>query len=82
MDKRISRTLYPLKLSLSNECIVKLNGKRQVSGCLRGYDQFMNLVLEETIEEVSPTERNNLGIIVVRGNSIHVLEPLERVAGV
>lgn len=49
MDKRVS---------------VKLNGKRRVTGVLRGYDQFMNLVLDETMEEVSAEERNPLGIVV------------------
>ena len=31
---------------------VKLNGNRTVTGVLRGFDQFMNLVLDETFEEV------------------------------
>jgi small nuclear ribonucleoprotein G len=56
---------------------VKLNGKRHITGVLRGYDPFMNLVMEETVEEISPTERNSLGIVVIRGNSIDMLEPLE-----
>ena len=37
MDKRLS---------------VKLNAKRTVVGVLRGFDQFMNLVLDETEEHV------------------------------
>lgn len=44
--------------------VVRLNGKRQVTGVLRGYDQFMNLVLEDAVEEISPTERHSIGIIV------------------
>jgi small nuclear ribonucleoprotein G len=49
MDKRIS---------------LQLNGNRKVTGVLRGYDPFMNIVLDETVEEVSPTERNNIGMVV------------------
>lgn len=33
-------------------CPVKLNGNRTVNGTLRGFDQFMNLVLDETMELV------------------------------
>jgi small nuclear ribonucleoprotein (snRNP)-like protein len=40
---------------------VKLNANRIVTGYLRGYDQFMNIVLEETVEEVSGSERNPIG---------------------
>ena len=45
-------------------CVVKLNGNRSLTGTLRGYDQFMNLVLDETVEHVSPTERNDIGMVV------------------
>jgi small nuclear ribonucleoprotein (snRNP)-like protein len=31
---------------------IKLNGNRTVNGTLRGFDQFMNIVLDETEEEV------------------------------
>lgn len=43
---------------------VKLNGNRKVSGILRGFDQFMNLVLEDTVEEISAQQRNNIGMVV------------------
>ena len=43
---------------------VKLNGSRRVTGVLRGFDQFMNLVLEDCVEEVSEKERHNLGMVV------------------
>lgn len=63
-----------------------MNKHRKISGVLRGYDQFMNIVLDEAFEEVSPSERNPLGMVVryclifsyfddllfqaVRGNSV------------
>jgi len=58
---------------------VKLNGNRIVTGVLRGYDQFMNIVLDNTMEEVSASERNSLGMVVIRGNSIVMMEALERI---
>ena len=43
---------------------VKLNANRSVTGNLRGFDQFMNIVLDNTVEEVSETERNDMGLVV------------------
>jgi small nuclear ribonucleoprotein G len=89
MDKRLS---------------LQLNGSRRVTGILRGYDPFMNVVLDDTIEEVSATEKHNIGMVVsssiptqsfsfvnltdsfaifsqvIRGNSIVILEALERIS--
>jgi len=58
---------------------IKLNGNRRVTGVLRGYDQFMNLVIDNTVEEISPNERNEIGMVVIRGNSVVLLEPLEKI---
>jgi len=73
--------VYPpdLKKFMDKKVSIKLNANRRVTGILRGYDQFMNLVLEETIEEVSQSERNKIGMVVIRGNSIVILEPLEAI---
>lgn len=43
---------------------VKLNGGRHVTGVLRGFDPFMNLVLDEAVEEVSAQEKHNIGMVV------------------
>ena len=58
---------------------IKLNGNRRVSGVLRGFDQYMNLVLDEAVEEVSASERHEIGMVVLRGNSVVIIEPLERI---
>jgi hypothetical protein len=42
---------------------------------LRGYDAFLNVVLEESTNP----EGENLGTVVIRGNSIIKFEGLERV---
>ena len=57
---------------------IKLNGNRTINGTLRGFDQFMNLVLDETVEMVSASEQNNIGMVVIRGNSIVMIEALEK----
>ena len=66
MDKRLS---------------IKLNGNRTVTGVLRGFDQFMNLVLDDTQEVVSASEQNNVGMVVIRGNSVVMIEALEKLWG-
>uniref|UniRef100_H2SB02 Small nuclear ribonucleoprotein G n=1 Tax=Takifugu rubripes TaxID=31033 RepID=H2SB02_TAKRU len=58
---------------------VKLNGGRHVQGILRGFDPFMNLVVDETLEMGPGGQQSSIGMVVIRGNSIIMLEALERV---
>jgi small nuclear ribonucleoprotein G len=55
---------------------VSINGNRKLLGTLRGYDAFLNVVLEEVESESG----QYLGQVVVRGNSIIQFEGLERTA--
>lgn len=57
---------------------VKLNGNREVVGLLRGFDAFMNMVLEECQEVTKSGQQVNIDTIVVRGNSVNIVEVLER----
>jgi len=68
-----------LKKYMDKHLFVQLNGSRKVTGVLRGYDPFMNIVLDDTVEEVSASERRNVGMVVIRGNSIVIMEALEKV---
>lgn len=43
---------------------IKLNAGRGVTGVLRGFDPFMNLVLDEAVEECKDGQRNNIGMVV------------------
>ena len=49
---------------MEKKLFIQLNGGRKVTGILRGYDPFMNLVVDETVEEISPAERHNIGMVV------------------
>ena len=60
---------------------LKLNGNRGVSGILRGCDQFLNLVLDECVND-STAEKTPLGMVVVRGASVLSMEALEHIAPV
>lgn len=42
---------------------VKLNANRLVVGTLRGFDQFMNLVVDNTVE-VNGNEKTDIGMVV------------------
>lgn len=44
---------------------VKLNANRLVIGTLRGFDQFMNLVVDNTVE-VNGNEKTDIGMVVGR----------------
>lgn len=67
-----------LKRFMDKKLKVSLNGNRKVIGTLRGYDPFLNVVLENAESESSPG--NNMGTIVIRGNSIIQFETIQRVA--
>ncbi|KAI5632665.1 LSM domain-containing protein [Phthorimaea operculella] len=67
-----------LKKFMDKKLSIKLNAGRLVIGVLRGFDPFMNLVLDESVEETKDGNRNNIGMVVIRGNSIIMLESLDR----
>ncbi|KAF9414592.1 hypothetical protein BGZ94_000337 [Podila epigama] len=68
-----------LKNYMDKRVFIQLNGARKVTGVLRGFDAFMNLVLDEAVEETNPSEKTSIGMVVLRGNSVVILEALERI---
>jgi len=65
-----------LKKFMDKQVKVKLCGNRYVSGVMRGFDPFMNTVLDQAVDETSP-DKPDMGLIVIRGNSILMLENLQ-----
>ncbi|KAG6458831.1 hypothetical protein O3G_MSEX011071 [Manduca sexta] len=53
-----------LKKFMDKKLSIKLNAGRAVTGVLRGFDPFMNLVLDESVEECKDGQRNNIGMVV------------------
>lgn len=49
---------------MDKRMMLKLNGGRAVTGILRGFDPFMNVVLDDTIEECKDNTKNNIGMVV------------------
>lgn len=74
-----------LKKYYNQKVVVKFIGGRQVVGVLKGYDQLMNLVLEEVVEQLRDVDDESmltentreLGTVVVRGPQLLTLSPLE-----
>jgi len=69
-----------LKKYMDKKLFVQLNGSRKMIGVLRGYDVFLNLVLDEAVEERENGEKLKVGTAVIRGNSVVLIEALERIS--
>ncbi|CAN0143822.1 unnamed protein product [Ascophyllum nodosum] len=66
-----------LKRYMDKNLLLKLNGNRTVKGVLRGYDPFMNLVLDDATDPASSDKK--MGMVIIRGNSVvqfEILDPL------
>lgn len=48
---------------------LNLQGGRAVSGVLRGFDVFLNLVVEQAVEELKGGQKKNVGMVV--GHLVH-----------
>lgn len=46
---------------------------------LRGFDQFMNVVVDNTVR-INGNENNEIGMVVIRGNSVVTVKALEPVS--
>lgn len=58
-----NKTVYICRF-MDKKLSIKLNAGRAVTGVLRGFDPFMNLVLDESVEECKDGQRNNIGMVV------------------
>jgi len=67
-----------LKKFMDKKISLRINGGRQVEGVLTGFDPFMNLVLDNAVEITKQNVRNNVGMVVIRGNSVVMLEAKDR----
>ena len=59
-----------LEKSLDKRISLLLKDNRTLEGKLTGYDDNMNLVLEETVETTAAQEERRLGTVVLRGNNV------------
>ncbi|RHZ61023.1 Sm-like protein lsm7 [Aspergillus turcosus] len=80
-EKPKKENILDLSKYMDKEVKVKFNGGREVSGMLKGYDQLMNLVLDDVKESMRDDEGNettrSLGLIVARGTLIVLISPAD-----
>ena len=43
---------------------------RVLEGRLTGFDEYMNMVLDETVERTASADERRLGTVVLRGNNV------------
>mmetsp|Transcript_9156 Transcript_9156/g.14869 ORF Transcript_9156/g.14869 Transcript_9156/m.14869 type:complete len:96 (+) Transcript_9156:69-356(+) len=79
------RDILDLSNHVDKKIHVRFQGGREVIGVLKGYDQLVNIVLDETEEFIRDPENpdqttdktRKLGLTVCRGNSVTFVCPAE-----
>lgn len=82
-DKPLPKQGYSpdLQKYFNKQVLLRLNGDRRIIGKIIGYDQFMNLCLDEAIEYLGDetNETRQLNKTLIRGKSIIFWECLDKV---
>jgi len=78
-ERKKREAILDLSKYVNERIRVKFTGGREVTGILKGYDQLLNLVLDEVQEEVQEPEVHirSLGLTVLRGPTITLLSPVD-----
>ena len=61
--------------SINKLVLIKLKGNKTIRGNLLGFDQHMNLLLDQSEEVPSEGDSISLGSIVVRGDNVIMISP-------
>lgn len=85
MDGKKKTSILDLNKFMDREIKVKFTGGREVTGILKGYDQLVNIVLDDTVEQMRDpynpyklTEKTRkLGLTVCRGTSVMLVCPVD-----
>lgn len=67
-----------LEESLGKIVLVRLRGGKSIRGRLKGFDQHLNLVLDETQDTTHVENVKKLGLIIVRGDNVILISPPPR----
>ncbi|MEM2430018.1 MAG: LSm family protein [Nitrososphaerales archaeon] len=71
----VDMAIKVLNESLGKLVLIKLKGGKVIRGILQGFDQHMNLLLNESEEILEEGKTNNLGTIIVRGDNVIMISP-------
>jgi small nuclear ribonucleoprotein len=61
--------------SIDKVVLIKLKGGKTIRGNLRGFDQHMNLLLDNSEEIPADGQTKSIGTIVVRGDNVVMISP-------
>ena len=61
--------------SLGKIVLIKLKGSKVIRGNLHGFDQHMNLLLDNSVELLEEGKSNEIGTIIVRGDNVVMISP-------
>jgi small nuclear ribonucleoprotein len=67
--------LNVLEKSLNKKISLLLKDNRILEGKLVGFDDYMNMVLEDT-EETAADNKRRLGLVILRGNNVVSISPI------
>jgi small nuclear ribonucleoprotein len=67
-----------LEDSLGKTVLVRLRGGKKLRGKLKGYDQHLNLVLDDTDDITDIENVKRLSAIIVRGDNVVIISPPPR----
>lgn len=73
-DAQVVMPLNILEKSLNKRVHLILKDNRTLEGRLVGYDDYMNMVLEDT-EETMGEQIRRIGTVVLRGNNVVTIVP-------
>jgi len=71
-------TTQILQESLGKTVLVRLKGGKSLRAKLKGFDQHLNLVLDEAEDTTDPENTKKLGILIVRGDNVVIISPPPR----
>jgi len=69
-----------LHVSIGAQVLVEMKGRRKIRGKLRGYDQHLNLIIEDA-DEISFNEETEeetvlpIETVIVRGDNVVIVSP-------
>ncbi|KAI9471593.1 U6 snRNP-associated protein Lsm7 [Coemansia sp. RSA 989] len=83
-EKKKRDSIFDPNKYMNKSIRVKFIGGREVTGVLKGFDQLLNIVLDDAVETIHDPEapdlevtRRNVGLVVLRGPSIILISPTD-----
>jgi len=67
-----------LQESLGKTVLIRLKGGKSLRAKLKGFDQHLNLVLEDTEDTTDSENVKKLGVLIVRGDNVIIISPPPR----